>query len=76
MHFVTAQNSEEQISEICAFFVEHLRSSVKNSQSGNLQNFEDKLTTLNEEEKYMNMLEYLLTLKEDLVTLPTSHGKC
>lgn len=75
MHFVTVQTEEDQISEITQFFVENLRDSVSNSDSKSMKNFEDKLTNLNEQRDYEGMLEYLLEVREDSITLPTSHSK-
>lgn len=73
MHFVSAQSQEETLSDITSFLKENLRDSVKNPDSKALNDFEDKLDNYESKSDYVGLLEYLLSMKQDLLTLPTSH---
>jgi hypothetical protein len=73
MHFVSAQSQEETLADITSFISENMRESVKNPDADSLKGFEDKISALESKEDYVGLLEYLLTLKKELLTLPTSH---
>jgi hypothetical protein len=73
MHFVSAQTEEEQLSDICNFFRENLRESVNNPEAPVLKDFENKITTLENNLDLQGLLEYFISLKKELLTLPTSH---
>ena len=73
MHFVSAQSQQETLSDITSFIKDNLRDSVKNPDSQALKDFEDKLTSYDNKDDYLGLLEYLLSLKQLLFTLPTSH---
>ena len=73
MHFVSAQSQEETLADISAFISENLRDSVKNPDSAALNDFEDKISAYETKSNYIGILEHLLTVKQDLLTLPTSH---
>lgn len=73
MHFVSAQSQEETLADITSFIRDNLRHSVRNPDSPTLNNFEDKLTALESKDDHVGLLEYLVSLKQDLLTLPTSH---
>lgn len=73
MHFVSAQSQEETLSDITTFLKENLRESVRNPEASSLNDFEDKITKYESKEDYVGLLEYILTLKQELNSLPTSH---
>lgn len=73
MHFVSAQSQEETLTDITSFIKENLRESVKNPDSKALSNLEEKLDSYESKEDFVGLLEYLLTMKQDLLTLPTTH---
>jgi hypothetical protein len=73
MHFVSAQTEEEQLSDICNFFRENLRESVNNPEAPVLNDFENKITSLEKNLDLQGLLEYFISLKKELLTLPTSH---
>ena len=73
MHFVSAQSQEETLADITTFISENLRDSVSNPDSAALKDFEDKLSNYETKTDYVGLLEYLLTLKKELLSLPTSH---
>lgn len=73
MHFVSAQSQEETLADITAFISENLRDSVKNPEAASLNDFEDKITAFESKENYVGLLEHLLTLKKELLTLPTTY---
>lgn len=73
MHFVSAQTEVEQLSDICNFFRDNLRESVNNPESPVLDNFENKITQLEKAEDHLGLLEYFISLKKELLTLPISH---
>ena len=50
-----------------------MRDAVKNPDAKSLNDFEDKISAYEGKDDYVGLLEYLLTLKQDLVTLPTTH---
>ena len=75
MHFVSSQKEHEQISDIVSFFNEHLRASIDDSKgtSAAFENFEGRLKELDGRKDYQGILDYLLTVKEELLSLPISH---
>lgn len=75
MHFVSAQTQEEQVQEVIWYFIDSLRESVKDPKSQTLAGAEDKLEAFDNSQDYSGLFDYLLTLRDDLITLPTSHSK-
>lgn len=73
MHFVSAQSQEETLADISSFISDNLRESVKNPDAASLKDFENKITAFQSKKDYVGILEHLLTVKQELVTLPTSH---
>jgi hypothetical protein len=75
MHFVSSQKEHEQISDIVSFFNEHLRASVGDSKptSAAFEDFEARLKDLDGRRDYQGILDYLLTVKGELLSLPISH---
>lgn len=73
MQFVSAQTQEDQISDIVAFLIENFRDSFQNAQSPALQDFEDRLEYLNQQKDVSGLLDYLISLREEIVKLPISH---
>jgi hypothetical protein len=55
------------------FLVENFRDSTSDPQSSTLNNFEEKLQELNDESNVSGLLDYLLSLKDEIVKLPISH---
>lgn len=72
MHFVSSQTEAEQISDIVSFFVEHMPDAIERTTPA-FNGFEAKLAALNKARDYKGMLAYFLTLKAELLSLPTSH---
>jgi hypothetical protein len=73
MHFVSAQSQEETLSDITSFIRDNFRDSVASPDSKALNDFEDKISTYESNEDYTGLLEYILSLKNEVATLPTSH---
>jgi hypothetical protein len=73
MHFVSAQSQDETLSDITTFIKENLRDAVSNPDALSLKDFETKIQSYEGKEDYVGLLEYILTLKQELVTLPTTH---
>ncbi len=74
MHFVSAQTQDEQISDIVTFMQENMRESLSsNSSSGAFENFEDDLQKLSDSQNYAGILDLLLSVKSEILQLPTSH---
>ena len=73
MHFVSNSSREEQLTEICGFYSSQLLSSVENKKAPALKDFESKLETYQEQQAYDKILELLISIKQELTTLPTSH---
>ena len=53
--------------------MENFRESVANPDSPSLADFEEKIESLNKSGNVSGILDYLLSLKEEIVRLPTSH---
>lgn len=74
MHFVSSQNESEQIADIIAFLRENMRDSLEGTKpTAAFDNFEDQLTKFEKARDYKGLLEYLLSLKQELLSLPVSH---
>lgn len=73
MHFVSAQSKEETLADITSFISDNLRESVKNPDAASLKDFENKIAAFQSKKDYVGILEQLLTVKQELVTLPSSH---
>eukprot|EP00347_Sterkiella_histriomuscorum_P023152 403335751 len=73
MHFVSAQSQEDQISDIVAYLTENFRESVQNQAAPALENFEEKLQALNDKGDISGILDHIISLKDEIVRLPTSH---
>lgn len=74
MHFVSALSDHEQISDIVSFMIENMRSSVTSEKtSPAFDDFESKIKKLEDNRQFLGILEYLLTIKPELLALPVSH---
>jgi glutaredoxin 2 len=74
MHFVSSQSEAEQITDIVSFFTEHIEDSIQAPQtSPAFADFQSKINKLNGAKDYKGMLNYLLSIKNELLSLPTSH---
>jgi hypothetical protein len=73
MHFVSAQSQEETLADITAFIRDNFRDSVRNPDSQALKDFEQKLDNYESKSDYVGLLEHLLSVKQDLLTLPATH---
>ena len=74
MHFVSSQSEAEQITDIVKFFTEHIEDSIQVPQtSPAFAGFQSKIDKLNGDKDYKGMLNYLLSIKSELLSLPTSH---
>ena len=74
MHFVSSQSETEQITDIVNFFTEHMEDSIQAPQtSPAFANFQSKIDKLNGAKDYKGILNYLLSIKPELLSLPTSH---
>lgn len=74
MHFVSSQSEAEQITDIVNFFTEHIDDSITVPQtSPAFADFQGKINKLNGAKDYKGMLNYLLTIKPELLSLPISH---
>ena len=74
MHYVSSQSEAEQITDIVKFFTEHIEDSIQAPQtSPAFGGFQCKIDKLNGDKDYKGMLNYLLSIKSELLSLPTSH---
>lgn len=73
MHFVSSHSQEETLVDITTFISDNLRNSVKNPDAASLNDFENKISAFESKQDYVGLLEHLLTIKSELLTLPTSH---
>ena len=74
MHFVSSLSQSEQVSDIISYMKEHMRESLEEDQlTPAFDNFEEKLTKFDDTRDYKGLMTYLLSLKEELLSLPTSH---
>ena len=74
MHFVSSQSEADQITDIVKFFSEHMEESVTAPQTTAAFNgFHDKINALNSSKDYKGLLNYLLSIKNELLSLPISH---
>jgi len=74
MHFVSSQSEADQITDIVKFFSEHMEESVTAPQtSAAFNGFHDKINALNSSKDYKGLLNYLLSIKNELLSLPISH---
>jgi len=75
MHFVSSQSEAEQIADIVGFMSENMRDSIGDEVETTpaFDDFEDKIHKYKDERNYKGLLGYILTLKHELLSLPTSH---
>ena len=74
MHFVSSQSERDQIADIVDFLNENMRLSIQEDKTTPaFDNFEDKMKALEKNRDYKGILNYLLSLKHELLSLPTSH---
>lgn len=74
MHFVSSQSEAEQITDIVNFFTENIEESITAPKtSAAFSDFQKKIDKLNSVKDYKGILNYLLSLKAELLSLPISH---
>lgn len=74
MHFVSSQSESDQITDIVNFFTEHIEDSITAPKtSPAFDDFQGKINKLNGAKDYKGILNYLLTIKSELLSLPISH---
>lgn len=74
MHFVSSQSQTEQMSDIVNFLLENIHESVDPAKiTPAFTDFDAKIKKLDEQRDYKGILTYLLALKSELLSLPTSH---
>ena len=74
MHFVSSQSEAEQITDIVNFFTEHIEDSIQAPKtSPAFANFQGKINKMNDAYDYKGILNYLLSIKPELLSLPISH---
>ena len=73
MHFVSAQSEEDQVKDVIAYLRENMRASLRDQKNQAFAGFEDTLDALEEKQDYSGLLDYLLSLKSELVQLQLTH---
>lgn len=74
MYFVSSQSEAEQINDIVDFMAENMNDSVTlDKTSPAFADFPVKVTKYAQTKDYKGLLEYLLTLKQEILSLPISH---
>ena len=61
------------MSSLYSYLKENLQDSVKHKNVKALDGFEDKLTTLEENGDNLGLIEYIVSLKQEILTLPISY---
>lgn len=73
MHYVSAQSEYEQLNSVYSFLRDHLEESVGDSDGKVFEAFDTKLEEFEENEDHLGLIEYLVSLKSALVSLPVTH---
>lgn len=75
MQFATAHTQKDLVTDICAYFQDHLQASLGNAGKDKAEEIENKFEDFLDSLEVEEILDYLLELKDLLVQLPTLHSK-